>query len=142
MVYSKEGDNMKKKKIFIGLIVLIFIVLHSTIVFGTNFNLDNVISDTKNWINNPVTTPTVSVNKVSNKGYETANRIAGALTVIGIFAAAIIGIVLGIKYMLSSGVEQKADVKKTMMPWIIGTGIVLGALSIWRLLLKLLNEAI
>ena len=51
---------------------------------------------------------------------------------VGIFAVLIAGTILGIKYMLSS-VEEKASIKESMRPYIIGSVIILGALSIWRL---------
>ena len=129
---------MKKNKIIFGLIFLLLIIMFSNVVFG--FSLDNVISSAKDWTN--TSSGDGNVKKISNTGYEEANKIAGALTIIGIFAVAIIGITLGIKYMLAGGVEQKAAIKKTMMPWLIGAVIILGALLIWKNLVGFLDDLI
>lgn len=60
------------------------------------------------------------------------NGLVNMLWGVGIFAVLIAGTILGIKYMLSS-VEEKASIKESMRPYIIGSVIILGALSIWKL---------
>ena len=57
------------------------------------------------------------------------NRLVGILQVIGIIASVAILIVLGIKYMMGSA-EEKAEYKKTMIPYIIGAGLVFAASTI------------
>ncbi len=47
------------------------------------------------------------------------NKIIGILKVIGSIAAVIILMVLGFKYMMGSA-EDKADYKKSMIPYLIG----------------------
>ena len=46
-------------------------------------------------------------------------KIVGIIQVIGIVIAVVVIMVVGIKYMMGS-VEEKAEYKKTMMPYIIG----------------------
>ena len=46
-------------------------------------------------------------------------RIVGAINVVGIVLSVVIVAVLGIKYMVGSA-EEKADYKKSMMPYLIG----------------------
>ena len=46
--------------------------------------------------------------------------------VIGIVVSVIVAIILGIKYMLGS-VDQKAEYKKTMLPYAIGSALIFGA---------------
>lgn len=57
------------------------------------------------------------------------NKIMGILQVVGILAAVIILMVLGIKYMMGSA-EEKAEYKKTMMPYIIGAILIFAATTI------------
>ena len=45
--------------------------------------------------------------------------IVGALKIIGIIAAVVILVVLGIKY-LTGTIAEKAEYKKTMIPYVIG----------------------
>lgn len=47
------------------------------------------------------------------------NQIIGVLRVVGSIAAVIILMVLGFKYMMGSA-EDKADYKKSMIPYLIG----------------------
>lgn len=51
------------------------------------------------------------------------SRVAGTLTAIGVVTSVVGLIVIGIKYMLGS-VEEKADYKKTMIPYIVGCFLV------------------
>ena len=56
-----------------------------------------------------------------------ANKILGVITTIGIVASVITLMILGVKYMMGS-VEQKAEYKKSMIPYIIGI-IILFSIS-------------
>ena len=67
------------------------------------------------------------------------NDLAGMLWGVGVFASLIAGTILGIKYMFSS-LEGRASIKKNMMPYIIGTTIILGALTIWKIAVELLEN--
>ena len=57
------------------------------------------------------------------------NKIMGILQVIGILTAVIILMVLGIKYMMGSA-EEKAEYKKTMIPYLIGAVLIFAATTI------------
>ena len=54
------------------------------------------------------------------------NKIAGAVKIVGIFASVIVLMILGIKYMMGSA-EEKAEYKKTFIPYIVGAIILFGA---------------
>ena len=53
-------------------------------------------------------------------------KIIGALKAIGTIIAVAILIVLGIKYMMGSA-EEKAEYKKTMIPYLIGAVLIFAA---------------
>jgi hypothetical protein len=53
--------------------------------------------------------------------------------------AIIIGLVLGIQFMVGS-VEQKAKVKDSLLPYIIGCIVIFGAFGIWKLVLTILEN--
>ena len=53
-------------------------------------------------------------------------KVLSALQVIGFIAGAIILVVLGLKYMMGS-LEEKAEYKKTMIPYLVGAIIVIAA---------------
>ena len=54
------------------------------------------------------------------------NRIFGIVQVVGIIISVVWLAVLGIKYMMGS-TEEKAEYKKTMIPYIVGAVLVGGA---------------
>lgn len=68
--------------------------------------------------------------KISNSNLmDTGNGIITVLTVIGTVISVIVLIILGLKYMFGS-IEERAEYKKTMMPYIIGAVLVFAASAI------------
>lgn len=65
-------------------------------------------------------------------------QIASILTTVGIVVAVIVLLILGIKYMMGSA-SEKAEYKKTMIPYLIGAVLVLGASSIVKIVFSTLN---
>lgn len=61
------------------------------------------------------------------------NRIIGMLQTVGVVLSVIILVVLGIKYMMGSA-EEKADYKKTMIPYIVGAAFIFLAPTIANML--------
>lgn len=61
------------------------------------------------------------------------NDIIGILQAIGIVVSVVVVIVLGIKYMMGSA-EEKAEYKKTMIPYIIGALLIFAATTIVNVL--------
>ena len=57
------------------------------------------------------------------------NSIITILTTIGIVLSVIVLIILGLKYMMGS-LEERAEYKKSMMPYIIGAALVFAASTI------------
>lgn len=55
----------------------------------------------------------------SNDIMDLGNKIIGILQTVGIVLSVVILIILGIKYMMGSA-EEKAEYKKTMIPYLIG----------------------
>ena len=57
------------------------------------------------------------------------NQIVTIISTIGSIVSVIVLVILGIKYMMGSA-EEKAEYKKTLMPYIIGAGLVFAASAI------------
>lgn len=100
---------MKKMVKFIS--VLMIALLVATPVFATGFTPEQVKGDTN-----------TGTDAVQQMGFD----LVGILQVIGIIASVAILIVLGIKYMMGSA-EEKAEYKKTMIPYLIGAVFIFGA---------------
>lgn len=54
------------------------------------------------------------------------NSIIGILRTVGIVLSVVVLIVIGIKYMMGSA-EEKAEYKKTMIPYIVGAALIFAA---------------
>ena len=59
------------------------------------------------------------------------NQIIGILTTVGVVVAVIVLLILGIKYMMGSA-SEKAEYKKTMIPYLVGAILIFGASAITK----------
>lgn len=76
----------------------------------------------------------VNVEGITNIG----NKLVTILTTIGIVVSVIVLVVLGIKYMMGSA-EEKAEYKKTLMPYVIGAGLVFAASSVAQIVYQFMQ---
>lgn len=58
---------------------------------------------------------------------------------IGIVLSVIIGLILGVKFMLAS-VAEKAEVKKLLITYAIGCAVIFGAFGIWKLVVTIMQN--
>ena len=68
-----------------------------------------------------------------------SSTIYNILLVIGICVAVIITSILGIKFMIGS-VEEKAQIKDQLVPFVIGCIVVFGAFGIWKVVVSLARQ--
>jgi hypothetical protein len=66
-------------------------------------------------------------------------NILGILQVVGVIIGAIILVVLGLKYMMGS-LEEKAEYKKTMIPFLVGAIVVMAAPTLARGIFTLIQN--
>lgn len=57
---------------------------------------------------------------------ELGQKLVGILQTVGIVLSVVVLIVIGIKYMMGSA-EEKAEYKKTMIPYIVGAALIFAA---------------
>ena len=57
---------------------------------------------------------------------------------IGVGLAVIVGIVLGVKFILSS-VEGKAEVKKMLITYVVSCVVIFGSFGIWKIIVTILQ---
>ncbi len=68
-----------------------------------------------------------------------SNTIYNILLVVGIVVAVIAGLIMGIKFIMG-GIEEKAEIKNMLIPYIIGCIVVFGAFTIWKIVVELLQS--
>lgn len=93
---------------------------------------DEIISEAQSFLNQATET-TINGNNLK----EGSSTLYNILLSLGIALAVIIGIYLGVKFMVST-VEDKAKVKEALIPYIAGCVIIFSSFIIWKLLITIL----
>lgn len=73
------------------------------------------------------------------EAFNIASTIVGTLTTVGVIVAVVGIIILGLKYMMGS-VEQKAEYKKTMIPYLVGCIFIFCISTIVSIIYKLASQ--
>lgn len=109
----------QKRKMLVMLVLAVSILtIFATISYG--FGIDDLTGTQK------------QVTAIQGAG----NKILTIITTIGIVISVVMLIVLGIKYMMGS-TEEKAEYKKSLMPYVIGAGVLFAASSIAQIIYTL-----
>lgn len=106
----------KTNKIIVALCIILTIIAISVVSYGST--VENVLNGLNGNAN-------VNTTKITNMG----NSIVSVVRVVGIIIAVVILLVLGIKYMMGSA-EEKADYKKSMIPYIVGAILIFASSTI------------
>lgn len=146
----KNIINSTYKIILIFLIIQIIFSLES---ISKAFTLSDIINSADDFLSdgrksatdgsitttdsNGVTTTIATPNDKDTK--EIVEELYSLLLAVGVAITVIIGGVLGIKYMLSS-VENKAKIKESFVPYVIGCIAIYGALGIWKLAITIFSN--
>ena len=69
---------------------------------------------------------------------ETSDYIYNTLLVIAVAVAVIVGAYLGVKFMLETA-EDKAKLKESLIPFVVGCFIIFGAFGIWKIVVEVGN---
>ena len=120
---------MKKgtKMIFSTIMIIMMVILTVAPVFDATAGA----VDPKNLTGSNSTNTTTMQN--------IGNQIITVVSVAGSIVSVIVLIVLGIKYMMGSA-EEKAEYKKTLMPYIIGAALVFAASAIAGIVFNFANS--
>lgn len=126
---------MKVKKIFIILMIsIVFITGLQSISYADSVDPHEITRRANDWIETGESNQKIKSEAVTTPMQE----IAGLLWGIGVFLAVAVGMILGIKFMLSTP-TGKAEISQLLTPYIVGVAIVVGALTIWRLVVTMLD---
>ena len=84
----------------------------------------------------PFSNINVSAPENAETFWSVGNNVLGVIQIVGTVIAVGVLMVLGIKYMMGSA-EEKAEYKKTMLPYIIGAVILFAAVNIAKAVVSL-----
>jgi hypothetical protein len=121
-----ETRKIKMKKKLFKIILIIVMIINIFISTAQAFTLSDILNSGKSFINSSED-DNVSDTDIN----ELSKSIFNILQVIAITAALVMILILGIKYITGS-VEEQANVKKTMIPFIVGCIAAFGAFGIWK----------
>lgn len=125
---------MKKVFSFLLIFIMILFFINSPKVYANTMFTD-AVSGGKTFLDKA---DEVLSNEQQETLKSTSSSVYNTLLLISFVVVAIVGIALGIKFMMA-GVEEKADVKQALVVWVIGAGVAYGAFGIWRVLVTFLN---
>ena len=89
------------------------------------------------FVNDTYANDTANVSKESLQNF--SNTFYGIFLAVASAVTVIVGLIIGIKYMLSS-VGERANVKQMLMPYVVGCVVVYGSFGIWALVVSLLDS--
>ena len=90
-------------------------------------SVDDIFEDANNFINSG-SNSTINTDVLQ----DTTDFLYNLFLGVGMIVAVLVGIGLGIHYMVSS-VYQKADVKKSLFWYAISCGVLFAAFTIWKI---------
>jgi len=122
---------MKKK---ITIILIIFLLIINALSFRTYALAETVsgVKDFKDAATGEKPIDTSSLKEVSDILFNT-------FQILGIIIAAVVIVVLGIQFMTGS-IETKAKIKESLIPLIIGIVVLLGAYTIWKIVVDIMQS--
>lgn len=123
------------KKIKNILIIIVILMILSTTTCYASDTMDDIIHNADDFISSGHSDATIDINQVK----DVSDLIYNTLFIIGVVVAVLISAFLGIKFM-TSGVEEQAKIKEALIPFIIGCVVVFGSLTIWKIVLQILEN--
>lgn len=128
-----------KKMLFkiclITLLVLCILSLYSTTCMADS-SLDDIMNNGNSFLNAGSESSTMID---QNDLKSLSNFISGVLLTIAIGVTVITGAIMGLNFITQS-IEEKAKVKESMVPWIIGIIVSFGAFTIWEVAVNLFQS--
>jgi hypothetical protein len=129
---------VKKWIIFLVKIIILFSIINLTNTTISNAGtLDDIFKVGDNFISQGATAGSDSLD--TTKLNDASSSIFNILLTIGIIVILIVGVILGIQFMVAS-TEGKAELKQALIPDIVASAVILGAFVIWKLFVVIFSQ--
>lgn len=125
---------MKTKILMIILIVVIIVMFFNINVVQAD-GISDVISGGDSFLQAADGATTIDDGKLQ----DSSKTIYNILLVLGICVAVVVAAILGIKFMIGS-MEEKAQVKEALIPFVVGCVVIFGAFGIWKIFVTIGND--
>ncbi len=133
------------KCFIIFLLLIIYIcILKTNVVVARSVDADeatkSIFKDADDFVSGEIDDESSLHIGISESSLKTLSKIvSNVLMTIGVFVAFIMIAIMGIKFMMQS-TEEKAQIKESLMPFLIGLIVTFGAFSIWKIAISILSK--
>lgn len=128
------------KKMLFKICLITLLVLCSLLLYSTTCMADSSLDDIMNNGNSFLNAGSESSTMIDQNDLKSlSNFISGVLLTIAIGVTVITGAIMGLNFITQS-IEEKAKVKESMVPWIIGIIVSFGAFTIWEVAVNLFQS--
>lgn len=131
---------MKKIKIVIVILLILLSIITITkpiYASDTKHTAGEIITEGKGFIQKGQSGAEEKISSDNLK--DMSDTIYNILLVAGIVIAIIVGLIMGINFIIG-GIEEKAEIKAMLLPYIIGCIVVFGAFAIWKAVVDILQS--
>ena len=127
------------KKVLMVLIVFILCVIitpftYNKVYADTTPSLKDAIDGAKDFVKEGEKDSKGTIDESKLK--IASDTVYNILLTVGFIIAIVIGIILGIQFMMA-GVEEQANIKEKLIAYVIGCIIIFGAFGIWNIFVKI-----
>ena len=128
---------MKKSLSFKLILTLLMTFCIFSLMIPKTYALGDIISSADKFMEDGKSEKNVGLDEGVIK--DLSNTVYNILFILGIVIAVIWGLVIAIKFITGS-VEEKAEVKKTLIPYVAGCVVLFGAFTIWKVVVTILQS--
>ncbi len=125
------------KKNIISLIAIVMLVLVS--LSNQVYAVDDIVNSGSDFLK--VGKNEYNSNSPIDEGAlkNTSNNIYNIFFAIAVVIAIAVGMIIGIQFVMGS-VDEKAKIKETLVPYVVGCVVIFSAFTIWKLVMEIGNE--
>lgn len=128
------------KKMLFKVCLITLLILCNLSVYSTTCMADGSLDDVMNNGNSFLNAGSESSTMIDQNDLKSlSNFISGVLLTIAIGVTVITGAIMGLNFITQS-IEEKAKVKESMVPWVIGIIVSFGAFAIWEVAVNLFQS--
>lgn len=128
------------KKMLFKVCLITLLILCNLSVYSTTCMADGSLDDVMNNGNSFLNAGSESNTMIDQNDLKSlSNFISGVLLTIAIGVTVITGAIMGLNFITQS-IEEKAKVKESMVPWVIGIIVSFGAFTIWEVAVNLFQS--
>ena len=128
------------KKMLFKICLITLLILCSLTLYSTTCMADGSLDDVMNNGNSFLNAGSESSTMIDQNDLKSlSNFISGVLLTIAIGVTVRTGAIMGLNFITQS-IEEKAKVKESMVPWVIGIIVSFGAFTIWEVAVNLFQS--